>query len=185
MTRSGKSTILMLIHVDKSTCFHPYKIQDTSHTIGQTLIVIVLPWQSVQSITIAKRQKKRQKQRQWLWKSRKKEEWCLPYRPPRDPFWAACIQPALSCLWHKSSYSLSLPLPLSLPLALAFSPPSLTRSAFQTKARGKIPAPKFRCCWLNKPSQWRSRQQPMRKQEGRWTQPYEMEKERAESSGEW
>lgn len=142
--------------------FHSYKIQDTSHTIEQTLIVIVLPWQSVQSMN---RQKKRRKQRQWVWKSRRKEEWCLPYRPPRDPFWAACIQPALSCLWHKSSYSRSLPLPLSHSLSLSLHP----RTAFQTKARGKIPAPKFRCCWLNKPSQWRNRQQPMRKQEGRWT----------------
>lgn len=106
ITRPGKSMVLTLIHVDNSACFHPYKIQDTSHTIGQTLIVIVLPWQSVQSVIIAIRQKRR-KQRQWPWKSRRKEEWCLPYRPPQDPFWAACIQPALSCLWHKSSYSLS------------------------------------------------------------------------------
>ncbi len=84
-----------------------------------------------------------------------------------------------SAVCDKSSYSLS-----PSPSHTCFLS-TLPRSAFQTKARGKIPAPKFRCCWLNKPSQWKSRQQPMRKQEGRWTQPYEMEKERAESSGEW
>ncbi len=159
--------------------FPSIQIQDTSHTIGQTLIVIVLPWQSVQSVTIYRKTEKTKDSD----REKAEEEWCLPYLPPRDPFWAACIQPALSCLWQVLLFSLSLSLSLSHTRSCFLS--TLPRSAFQTKARGKIPAPKFRCCWLNKPSQWKSRQQPMRKQEGRWTQPYETEKERAESSGEW
>ncbi len=154
--------VLTLIHVDNSACFHPYKIQDTSHTIGQTLIVIVLPWQSVQSVIIAIKQKRR-KQRQWPWKSRRKEEWCLPYRPPQDPFWAACIQPALSCLWQVLLFSLSLSLSLSHSLSLSLHPPSLALP-FRLKPEGKSLLLNSDAAGLTNPlngevgsSQWESR----------------------------
>lgn len=58
--------------------------------------------------------------------------------------------------------------PLFLSLTLTPSrPPTLPLSTLrlrcgsQTEARGKIPAPKFRHCCLNKPPEWRRRLQPM------------------------
>lgn len=100
-------------------------------------------------------------------KKLKKEEWCLPYRPPRDPFWAACIQPALSCLWHESSYSLS-PSPslsrsLSHSLSLSLQPPSLALP-FRLKPEGKSLLLNSDAAGLTKPlngevgsSQWERR----------------------------
>lgn len=116
-------------------------------------------------------------------KKQKKRRMVSPL-PSSSGSFLSCMYTACTQLSVTQVLLFSLSLSLSHSLSLSLHPPSLARSAFQTKARGKIPAPKFRCCWLNKPSQWRSRQQPMRKQEGRWTQPFETEKERAESSGE-
>ncbi len=139
--------------------FPSIQIQDTSHTIGQTLIVIVLPWQSVQSVTIYhKTEKTKDSDRE-----KAEAEWCLPYLPPRDPFWAACIQPALSCLWQVLLFSLSLS--LSLTLALAFSPPSLALP-FRLKPEGKSLLLNSDAAGLTNPlngkvgsSQWESRRE--------------------------
>lgn len=118
MTRSGKSTILMLIHVDKSTCFHPYKIQDTSHTIGQTLIVIVLPWQSVQSITIAK----------CIKKDERKDSDCEKAEEKKN---GVSLTVLLGILFELHVYSLHSAVCDTSPLILSLSPSlSPTRSRF-------------------------------------------------------
>lgn len=159
-------------------CMFPYKIQDTSRTIGQTLIVIVVPWQSFQSVTIAIKTEK-MKAKTVTVKKQKKRRMMSPL-PSSSGSFLSCMYTACTQL----SVTRVLLFSLSLPLALAFSPPSLARSLtlpFRLKPEGKSLLLNSDAAVLTNPlneevgsSQWESR---------RWTQPYETEKERRKALG--
>jgi len=138
MTRYGKSIILMLIHVDKST--FPF-MQDPGH----------FPHNRTNTnchcapLTVCSEHEQTEKKK----RDKSKDSECEKAEEKKN---GVSLTVLLGILFELHVYSLhsavcdTSPLILSLPLPLPHSLSLHPRTAFQTKARGKIPAPKFRCC---------------------------------------